>query len=98
MIESSSSCVRFSCQADICRLFTTVGGISSAGYNNRLSVTSDCDCILAMLLGSSRNGRLEVNAFSVPSTSGTVSVIRRDAKRKTSGLTAPGSLLNFPNV
>ena len=33
-----------------------------------------------MLLGSSRNGRLEVTQFSVPTTSGTVSVIQRDAK------------------
>ena len=34
--------------------------------------------------------------FSVPTTSGTVSVIRRDAKRNTSGLTAPGSLNTCP--
>ena len=40
-----------------------------------------------MLLGSSKNGRLEVTRCSVPTTSGTVSVIQRDAK-----LTAPGSL------
>ena len=32
--------------------------------NSPLSVTSDYDCILAMLLGSSRNGRLEVTRFS----------------------------------
>ena len=37
-----------------------------------------------MLLGSNR--------FSVPTTSGTVSVIRSDALCNTSGLTAPGSL------
>ena len=49
-----------------------------------------------MPLGSSRNGRLEVTQFSVPTTSGTVSVIRRDAKRNTSGLTAPGSLNTCP--
>ena len=49
-----------------------------------------------MLLGSSRNGRLEVTRFSVPTTSGTVSVIRRNAKRNTSGLTAPGSLNTYP--
>ena len=49
-----------------------------------------------MLIGSSRNGGLEVTQFSKPTTSGTVSVIRRDAKRNTSGLTAPGSLNTCP--
>ena len=49
-------------------------------------------CILATLLGSSKNSRLEVTPFSVPATSGTVSAIRRDEKRGTSGLTALGSL------
>ena len=49
-----------------------------------------------MLLGSSNNGRLEVTRFSLPTTSGTVSVIRRDAKRNTLGLTAPGSLNTCP--
>ena len=59
---------------------------------NRLSCcTSDYDCILAMLLGSTRNGRLEVTRFSVPTTSGTVSVIRRDALCNTSGLSVPGT-------
>ena len=62
----------------------------------RLSVSNDYDCILAMLLGSSKNGRLEVTRFSVLTTFGTVSVIRRDAKRNTSGLTAPGSLNTCP--
>ena len=33
------------------------------------SVTGDSDCILAMLIGSSRNGRLEVTQFSVSTTS-----------------------------
>ena len=65
--------------------------ILSYNINNQLSVTNDYDCILAMLLGSSRNGRSEVTQFSVPTTSETVSVIRRDAKRNTFGLTAPGS-------
>ena len=50
-------------------------------YNNQLSFTSDYDCNLAMLLRLSRNGRLELTQFSVPTTSGTVSVIRKDAKR-----------------
>ena len=45
-----------------------------------------------MLPGSSRNGRLEVTRFSVPTTSGTVSATRRDAKGNMSGLTASGSL------
>ena len=40
---------------------------------NLLSVNSDYDCILAMLLGSSRDGRLEVTQLSVPTTSETVS-------------------------
>ena len=64
--------------------------------NNRMSVTNDYDCILAMLLGSSSNGRLEVTQFSIPATSGTVSVIWRDAKRNTSRLTAPGGLNTCP--
>ena len=64
--------------------------------NNWLSVTNDYDCISAMLLGSSRNGRLEVTPFSVPTTSGSVCVIRRDAKSNMSGLTAPGSLNPCP--
>ena len=49
-----------------------------------------------MLLGTSRNGRLEVSQYSVSTTSGAVSVIRRDAKRNTSGLTAAGSLNTCP--
>ena len=57
---------------------------------NRLPVTSDYDCILAMLLRSSRNGRLEVTRFSVSTTSRTVSVIKRDALCNASWLTAPG--------
>ena len=60
-----------------------------------MSVNSDYDCILAMLLGLSRDDRLEVTQFSVPITSTTVSVIRRDAKRNTSGLTARGSLNTY---
>ena len=63
-------------------------------YNN--SVNNDYDCILVMLLGSSRNSRSEVTRFSIPTTSGTVTVIRRDAKRNTFGLTAPGSLNTCP--
>ena len=39
--------------------------------NNRMSVTSDNDYILAMLLGSSRNNRLEMTWFSVTTTFGT---------------------------
>ena len=66
-------------------------------YNNyRLSVTSDYDCILAMLPGSKKNGRLEVTPFSVSTTSGTVSVIRRNALCNTPGLTAPDSLNTCP--
>ena len=63
---------------------------------NQLSVISDYNYILAMLLGSSKNGRLVVNwrwpdsQFST--TSGTTSVIRRDAVQKTFELTAPGGL------
>ena len=49
-----------------------------------------------MPLESSRNGRLEVSPFSASSTSGTVSLIRRDALSNTSGLTAPGSLNTCP--
>ena len=64
--------------------------------NNQLSVTSDYDSILAMLLGSSRNGRLEVTPFSVPTTFGTVSVTQKDALCNTSRLTAPGSLSTCP--
>ena len=45
---------------------------------NQLSVTCDYNCILAMLFGSSTNGRLEVTQFLVTTTSGTVSVNRRD--------------------
>ena len=60
--------------------------------NNRLTVTSNYDFTLAMLLGSSRNGRLEVTRLSVPTTFGTVSVIRRNALCNKSELTAPGSL------
>ena len=48
------------------------------------------------MLGSSRNGILEVTPFSAPFTSGTVSVIRRDALCNTSGLTAPGRLNTCP--
>ena len=61
-------------------------------YSKRLSVTNDYDCTLAMLLESCRYGRLEVTHFTIPATSGTVSVIRRDAKSHMSGLTAQGSL------
>ena len=64
-------------------------------YNNRLSVTNDYDCILLMLLESSKNGRLEVTQFSVSTTSGTVSVIQRDVKCNTSRLTAPGSIFSL---
>ena len=45
-----------------------------------------------MLLGFSKNGRLEVTQFSVPATSETVSLIRRDALCNTTRLTAPGSI------
>ena len=61
--------------------------------NSRLSVTSDYGSILAMLLGSSRNGRLELARLLVPTTSGTVSVIQKDGKRR---LTAPGSFNTCP--
>ena len=76
--------------------FTQISGYKIKKINNRLSVTSDYDCILVMLIGSSRNGRLEVTPFSVSTTSRTVSVIRRDALCNTSGLTAPGSLNTCP--
>ena len=49
-----------------------------------------------MLLDSSRNCRLEVNRFSVTTTSGTVSVNRRNALCNMPGLTAPGSLNTCP--
>ena len=45
----------------------------------RWSLKSDYDCILAMLLRKSRNGKLEVTRFSAPTTSKTVSLIRRNA-------------------
>ena len=63
---------------------------------NRLSVNSDYDCIVVMLLGSSKNGRLELTLFSVPANSRTVSVILRDVKGNTSGLTAPDSFNTCP--
>ena len=81
----------------VLRLETSLSVIKinhSNNNNNQLSDSNDYDCILVMLLGSRRNGRLEVNPFSLPTTSRTVSVIRKDAKRNTSELTAPGSL-NF---
>ena len=59
--------------------------------NNWLSVNSDYGCILVMLLGSRKNGRLEVAQFSVPTTSGTVSVVWRDASCNTSWTTEPGT-------
>ena len=49
-----------------------------------------------MLLGSSKNGRLELTLFSVPANSRTVSVILRDVKGNTSGLTAPDSFNTCP--
>ena len=64
--------------------------------NNRQSVNTDYDCILAMLLGSSRNGTLKMTRFSIPTASGTVSVIQNDAKCNLSGLTSPGSLNTRP--
>ena len=42
-----------------------------------------------------KNGRLEMTPFSVPITSGTVSVICRYALCNTSKLTAPGTLNTF---
>ena len=68
----------------------------ATNFSNQLSVTNDYHYILVMLLGSSRNGRLEVTQFSVPTTSGTVSVIRRDALWNTSWLAALGSLNTCP--
>ena len=58
------------------------------------SLVSDYDCILVMLLGSSKNGRLEVDRFTVPTNSGTANV--RNALCNMSGLTAPGSLNTCP--
>ena len=58
--------------------------------NNWLSVNSDYGCILVMLLGLSRNGRLEVTRFSIPTTSKTVSVIQRNEMRNSYELRAPG--------
>ena len=49
-----------------------------------------------MILGPSRNGRLEVTQFSVSTTSGTVSVMQGDVLCNSSGLTAPGSLNTYP--
>ena len=42
------------------------------------------------------DGRSEVTRFSVPTTSGTASVIRRDAKINTSRLTAPEGFSTCP--
>ena len=64
--------------------------------NNRLSVTSDYDCILAMLFGLSMNGRLELTPFSVPTISRLVNVNRKGIKQKMSGQTVPGSLNACP--
>ena len=44
------------------------------------------------MLEPNKNGRLELTWFSVPTTSGTVIVIWRDAKSNTSGMTALGCL------
>ena len=49
-----------------------------------------------MLVGTSSNDRLEVAQLPMPTTSGTFSVIWRDAKSKTSGLTAQGILNTCP--
>ena len=49
------------------------------------------DCILAICC-SGQNGRLEMTQFSVPTTSGTVSGIRKGEMYNTSGLTAPSGL------
>ena len=51
----------------------------ATNFSNQLSVTNDYHYILVMLLGLSRNSRLEVTQFSVPTISGAVSIIRRDA-------------------
>ena len=51
-------------------------------------------CQSLMTMG--RNGRLEVSQFSVPTTSGTVSVIQRDALCNKSRLTTPDSLNTCP--
>ena len=56
-------------------------------YKKQLSVTSDYDCVLAMLFGSSRNGTLDVTQFSVATIFETASAIRRDALCNTSALT-----------
>ena len=56
----------------------------------------DYDCILAMLLRLSRNGRLEVTQFSVPTISRAVSVIWRAALCNTTVLPATGSLNTCP--
>ena len=48
-------------------------------YKKQLSVTSDYDCVLAMLFGSSRNGTLDVTQFSVATIFETAGAIRRDA-------------------
>ena len=54
------------------------------------------DCILATLLGSTRNGRLEVTSFAVSTTFGTVGATGRDASCKIYELTAPGSIKTCP--
>ena len=50
----------------VLRLETSLSVIKinhSNNNNNQLSDSNDYDCILVMLLGSSRNGRLEVTRF-----------------------------------
>ena len=51
--------------------------------NNWQSVTSDYDCILAILIGSSKKGRLEMTSFSVPTASESISIIWRNAMSNT---------------
>ena len=77
-------------------MFTFALAMTTINSNNQLSVTSDYDCILAMLFGLSSSGSLVVTSWSVPATSKTVSVIQRKTKCNASELTAPGSLNTCP--
>ena len=61
--------------------------------NNKLSVTDDC--ILAMLLELSRNGRPELTQI-LSTHNFWNSVIQRDALHNTFGPTAPGNLGTCP--
>ena len=74
--------------------YNNSNGNNNNVINNVISVTSGGECILAILLGSSKNDRLEMTLFSVPTTYGTVTL--RYALCNKLKLTAPGSLNTCP--